>query len=273
MSDTAAPAIRRTFLSAHGVLKASGVFWFLVAAAGQWAFVYYIVAAYVPPTAAGDFAAWDEVGLIDGYIAGDLLGNLGFISHVLLAAVITVGGTMQLVPPLRRNFPAVHRWTGRTFLILAVFMAVGGIALIWGRGTRLNDVTAIGTTINGVLILIVSAFVVRHAIARRIDTHRRWAMRLFVLVSGVWFLRVFYMAWGISTGGAGIGAQMSGPTDYAFAFACYLLPLAVLEIYLRACDSRSGRAKLTMAAVLTAATLLMGVGIAGAYLVMWSPHF
>lgn len=273
MSDTAAPiALRTRFVSAHSMLKGTGVLWFLVAAAGQWLFVYYVLAAYGPPTVAGNYAAWDETGLIQGYTAGDWLGNLGFISHVLLAAVITAGGTMQLVPPLRRRFPAVHRWTGRIFMAVAVFMAVGGIALIWVRGTKLNDIVALGTTIDGILILVAAGFALRHAIARRIDSHRRWAMRLFILVSGVWFLRVLYMAWGISTRGVGIGERMNGPTDYVLAFACYLLPLAMLELYLRACDSRSAAIKLAMAAGMVVASAATALGIFGAWMVMWSPH-
>ncbi|MEA1943701.1 MAG: DUF2306 domain-containing protein [Pseudomonadota bacterium] len=273
MSQTVAPAERIPSIPvAQRLLKSSGVLWFLAVIAGQWLFAYYILAAYLPPSLAGEWARWDETGLIHGYIDGDWIGNVMFITHVLLAAVITLGGTLQLVPPLRQRFPAVHRWTGRVFMLVAIVMAVGGIALIWGRGTRLNDVTGMATTLDGILILVAAGFALYNIRMRRIDRHRRWAMRLFIFVSGVWYLRVGYMAWGIATGGAGIGDRMNGPADYAMAYACFLLPWAVLELYLRASDSRSVAAKLAMAGGMVAASALTALGVFGAWMVMWSPH-
>src|SRR3989442_545716 len=71
--------------------------WFCTAVAGQWLFVYYIANFYGRSTVAGDYAAWDRNrGLTDGYVAGDTAGNLFFITHALLAAVLTFGGTLQL---------------------------------------------------------------------------------------------------------------------------------------------------------------------------------
>ena len=272
MSDVAMAGPRPDFFSPHALLRGSGVLWFLAVISGQWLFAYYILTAYLPPSLAGDWARWDDVGLIHGYIDGDWLGNVMFMAHVLLAAVITVGGTLQLIPPLRQRFPAVHRWTGRVFMLVAVVMAVGGIALIWGRGTRLNDVTGLATTLDGLLILVAAGFAFNNIRKRRLDRHRRWAMRLFIFVSGVWYLRVGYMAWGIATGGAGIGERMNGPTDYILAYACFLLPWAVLELYMRASESRNAAVKLAMAGGMVVAAAVTALGVFGAWLVMWSPH-
>ncbi|WP_300542433.1 DUF2306 domain-containing protein [Maricaulis sp.] len=273
MSDTIARSAPLPPIAlAQRLLKGAGALWFLVVVAGQWLFVYYILAAYVPRTVSGAWERWDETGLIHGFTEGDLPGNLGFISHVLLAAVVTLGGTLQLIPQLRQRLPVLHRWMGRTFLAVSVFMAVGGIVLIWGRGTRLNDVTGLATTIDGILILVAAAFALHFIRRRQIDRHRRWAMRLFIFVSGVWYLRVGYMAWGIATGGAGIGERMDGPADYALAYACFLLPWAILELYLRACDCRALTVKLGMAGVMLAAAVVTALGVFGAWLVMWSPH-
>ncbi len=35
----------------------------------------------------------------------------------------------------------------------------------------------------------------RYALARNIDAHKRWAVRTFIVVSGVWFFRVGLMLW------------------------------------------------------------------------------
>lgn len=269
-----APSVGRAsgLARSKSLLSASAKLWFLAAATGQWMFVYYISLAYLPVTVAGEYSRWDEVGLMEGYTAGDVWGNLAFISHVLLAAVITAGGLLQLTPPLRKRFPALHRWTGRTYMVIAVFMALGGIGLIWIRGTRLNDFAAMGTTVDGILILLAAGFALRHAIARRIDQHRRWAMRLFIFVSGVWFTRIGYMGWAILSGGAGMSRNMTGWFDSFIAWGSFLVPWLLLELYLRAQDSRSAPVKLAMAGVVLAAAAFTGLGVFGAWMMMWSPH-
>jgi len=80
------------------------------------------------------------------------------------------------------------------------------------------------------------------------------------------------MAWAMSSGGLGMSRSMDGPVDFTFAFASYLLPLAILELYMRACDSRSVAFKLGGAAVMLMATLATALGVFGAWVMMWSPH-
>jgi hypothetical protein len=50
------------------------------------------------------------------------------------------------------------------------------------------------------------------------------------------------------------------------------LPWAILELYLRACDSRAVPVKLGMAGVMLAAAGVTALGVFGAWMVMWSPH-
>ncbi|WP_203293346.1 DUF2306 domain-containing protein [Maricaulis parjimensis] len=278
MSDASAPTAARSPVPPAGLslsrtlLSASAKLWFLAAATGQWMFVYYITLAYLPVTVAGDYASWDDTGLMEGYTQGDAWGNLAFISHVLLAAVITAGGLLQLTPALRKRFPALHRWTGRTYMLIAVFMALGGIGLIWIRGTRVNDVAALGTTMDAILILVAAGFALRHAMARQINSHRRWAMRLFIFVSGVWFTRIGYMGWAMLTGGAGMSRDLTGWFDSFIAWGSFLIPWILLELYMRAQDSRSSAVKFAMSGVVLLAAAFTALGVFGAWMMMWSPH-
>lgn len=271
MADTLASPARRA-LNAHSVLKTTGLLWFLVAVIGQWLFAYYVIAAYGLPTVSGNWSSWDDTGLIQGYTVDDLIGNLAFVSHALLTAIVCVGGTMQLMPPIRNRFPAIHRWTGRTYLLVAVVMSVGGIWMIWGRGSRLNDIGGWGTTVNGVLVLITAATAFYFIKQRKIDQHRRWAMRTFILLSGVWFTRLGYMSWAIATGGLGMSRSLDGPFDMFIAYGSYLLPLAVLELYFLASNSRSDGVKLAVSGLMVAATAATALGVFGAWMMMWSPH-
>lgn len=257
---------------AQRLLTRSGQVWFITAAAGQLMFIYYILVAYVPKTLAGQFERWDEVGLIKGYEAGDGFGNLMFITHVLLAAVMTLAGLMQLTAPLRNWAPRIHRMSGRVFLVLAVYLALGGLWMVWGRGTRLNDFGAIASTLNTVLILVFAALTVHFAMKRDIARHRPWAMRLFMVANGVWFMRLFYGAWLMSVGPVGITRQMNGWFDIFVSIGVMVIPLTGLELYLRAQKSRSAALKWSSSIVTLTAAGLTGLGGVGATLIMWGPH-
>ncbi len=259
--------------TAAAALKASGMFWFVVAVIGQWTFVYFISAFYGPSTLSGDFAHWNTKPLIDGHIQDDWAGNLMFAAHTLMAAVITFGGTLQLVPALRNRARAFHRWNGRVFLVLAFLMAIGGLWLVWVRGTYFILWGALGISLNAIMIMVFAGMAWRFAAAGQIDTHRRWAMRAFIAVNGVWFLRVFIMAWVIVNGGpVGMGNRMDGPVDLVFSFGHHLIPLAFLELYLWAQDRGSAVARAVVASVVVLLTGLMGIGIFGTYAFMWRPY-
>ncbi len=252
-------------------LKGAALACFLAIAAGQMLFVVFILAFYYPSTLGGRFADWNKRPLIDGFIAGDGAGNLLFAAHVLLAGLITAGGIAQLVPAVRGRAPAVHRWNGRLYVSAALLIAAGGLWLVWVRGTYLNIVGAIGITLDALLIILCAALAWRAARRRRIAAHRRWALRLFAVVSAVWFMRVGYVSWGLLTGGAGVGETMDGWFDHLLAFGCSLVPLAVAEAYLRAPSGGSGR-RYAVAALLVLCTAVVAIGSGGAWLMMWSPY-
>ncbi len=254
-------------------LQAAAALWYVVAVAGQWTFVYYIASFYVGPTVRGEFSAWTRnTDLIKGYVAGDSVGNLYFAAHVLIAALITTSGALQLVPQIRSRAIAFHRWNGRIYILAAFLMALGGLWLIWVRGTWLTLTGAGASTLMAVLIMTFAALTLRSAMTRRIAQHHRWALRTFVVVGGVWFQRLGYMAWTIlNRGPVGLGKHMDGPFDIVWGFGCFLLPLAALEIYLRVKASAGAPARFAMSAALVVLTAVMAVGIGGAYLFMWRP--
>jgi len=253
-------------------LRLAARFWFIVAVLGQWIFAFYVAAVYSPAAFRGNLAAWNTT-MPHRYIAGDPVGNTAMAMHLLLAVLITVGGPLQLIPELRRIAPRFHRWNGR-FYIPAVFVtSLAGLYMVWIRGTAGDFVQHVGVSTNAVLIMAFAVLALRTALARDLGTHRRWALRLFIVVNGVWFYRVGLMLWlVINRGPAGFNPKtFIGPFLSVWSFANYLLPLAVLELYLRAGDSKSVRRRHAMAVGLLVLTLAMAVGIAVATKVMWLP--
>lgn len=259
--------------TAAKALRASGTAWFLTAMLGQWLFVIYIAGFYGGAAAQGDFARWNDV-LVGGYVAGGTIGNVALAAHLLLAAIITIGGPLQLLPRIRTRFLPFHRWNGRLFILTAIVISLTGIYMVWTRGTAGGAAMRVGISINGLLILIAAATAWRLARARRVAAHRRWALRSFILVSGVWFFRVGMMCWILlNQGPVGIGGKgFDGPFVRFWAFGCYLVPLALLELYLRAQDRGSVPGRYAMAIVLAVLTLGTAIGIFGAAMGMWLPR-
>lgn len=259
--------------TAHKVLLGTGVLWFLVAVVGQIMFAAHVALFYGGKALDGDIAAINK-RLINGFLDGDLAGNIVLLLHLVFAFVITLGGPLQLVPQIRAHAPRFHHWNGRIYLVAAVIMALGGIHMVWTRGVLGSFVNHFGITLNGFFILVFAAFAVRHAIAREIDTHRRWALRLFLAVSGVWFLRVGYMAWIIANQApVGMTENLDGPFDTFNVFASFLLPLAVLELYFKAQDSDRPTPKLAMAGAMLVLTAVTALGVFGTGAIMWRKDF
>jgi len=147
--------------------------------------------------------------------------------------------------------------------------------LVWIRGGVFgNAMQHAGISLNAVLILFCGAMALRYALVRRFDAHRRWALRLFLVVSGAWFIRVGSMLWMILNGSAGgFDPEMfQGPILNYLSFAQYLLPLAVLQIYLLTRDRAGASGKFAMAGGLLVLTVAMAIGIAGATAQLWLPR-
>lgn len=264
---------RRSLASMAGpALKAATASWFVVAVVGQLMFVVYVIGFFGRAAVRGEFETWDKV-LTHGIIPGDTAGNLVVFLHLGFASLVTVGGILQLVPKIRQIAPAFHRWNGRVYLVSALVMSVGGLIMVWTRGAADALSQDIAISIMALLIIGCAVMAYRYARARRIDVHRRWALRLFLVVSGGWFFRIGLMFWIlVNQGPVGFDPDtFQGPAITTLSFAQYLVPLAVLELYFRA--QRSGpRGRFAMAAGLGVLTLLTATGIVAASMILWLPN-
>lgn len=259
--------------SSDKMLGAAASTWFGVAVAGQLVFVAYILAFYASSAVVGNQEAWNKV-LPNGHIRGDTIGNIAIAIHVLIAAIVTIGGPLQLIARLRAAFPVFHRWNGRVYLVTVVVASLTGLYAVWTRSANGSLWQQLTISINAVLILLMAWMTVREALARRLAEHRRWALRLFLVVSGSWFFRVMLMFWIAANGGpAGFDPKtFTGPALVAIGLLQYLLPLAVLEVYFMAKASQVPGVRIATAGLLFVLTGAMAVGITVATLGMWLPN-
>lgn len=254
-------------------LRTAAAGWYCAAMAGQLLFAVYIVGFFWRAAAQGRPDGWNKV-LSPGYVPGDTVGNLVLASHLLFAVAVTFGGLLQLIPQLRQRHPGFHRWNGRVFLVSAVVAAIGGLIMVWTRKTGGDLSQHLGISLMALLILGCAGMALRHALERRFDLHRRWALRLFLVASGGWFFRVGLMLWiVVNRGPAGFDPKtFTGPFLTFLSFADYLVPLAVLELYFHAQARGTPRGQWAMAAGLGSLTVAMAVGIVIATGLLWLPH-
>lgn len=255
-------------------LKGAATYWFGAAALGHWIFVAYLLGHYVPLIFDSGVAGLERSTIGgEGFDPADAAGNWTALVHVALAVIVIGGGPLQLIPQLRARLPRFHRVLGRTYVVAAVASALAGLYMIWTRGTVGGLVNAIAISGDAVLILVCAGFAARYAIGRDIARHRRWAMRLFLVSSAVWFYRVSLMGWAMLTGGAGIDWEtFSGPFISFLGFAQYLVPLAMLECYFRAKASSDPLVNTAVAVTLAGLTSFMVVGIFAATMGLWLPR-
>jgi hypothetical protein len=253
-------------------LRASAALWFIAAAAGQWLFVYYVVGYYGVRFAADGLAGLSGTPLTGGYIAGDTVGNIAVAAHVLLTIVIHGGGPLQLVPQIRRRVPAFHHWNGRAFLVAAIASSLSGLYMHWVRSTGQGWLDVAGNTVTSGLIFVFAGMALRHAMARNINVHRRWALRLFLAASAVWFMRVGW--YGSQFLARVFDIEFRQISSQVFVFmnvAKVLIPLGVLELYFWAQSRAGANGRIAVAALVFVMAVLTAVGSYAVTTMRWLP--
>ena len=210
-------------------------------------FGLYILALYVGAVAGGSYSDWND-GFAGIYAPKSVAANIGIGLHFAFGATLLLLGPVQLLTGVRTRWPAFHRWTGRVYAASAVVTGLGGLTYILGRGTIGGLVMSIGFALYGALLVLAAVQTVRFAMARRLDSHRAWAIRLFALAIGSWLYRMDYGFWRLLTHSLGHTKNFRGWFDTFMVFWFYLPNLAVAEIFIRGRHRRAGRATKFVAA-------------------------
>ena len=255
---------------ADSALKAAARFWFVVAVIGQQLFALATASFYGLTALRGDYHGWR---ITQGHVAGDLAGNSAVAMHLISAVVIMLAGAVQLVPQVRSRFPVFHRWNGRIYMLAALAVSAAGVYMTW-RGSIGDLSQHIGGSLNAVLIWLFAGMALRYAVARDFRTHRRWALRLFLVVSAAWFFRiVVFLSFIVFKGPVGFDpTTFRGPFLTFMSFGQYLLPLAFLELYLRAEERPGALQRMATAAGLFIVALAMGAGVFAVSVALWVPQ-
>jgi tetratricopeptide (TPR) repeat protein len=245
--------------------------WFVVTVVGQLFFAFAIASFYTLTALRGDYHGWN---FTHGFVPGVTKGNWAVVMHVASAAMIMLAGAAQLVLQIRSRFPVFHHWNGRIYMLAVVALSAAGLYMTWFRGSVGDLPQHLGSTLNAILMWLFAALALRYALARDFKTHRRWALRLFLAVSGSWFYRIgFFLAIVLNKGPFGFDpTTFTGPFPTSMSFANYLFPLAILEIYFLAQDRPGALRRMATAGLLFVLTLGMAAGLFAASMAIWVPQ-
>lgn len=276
MNSSSSPPKPRSKRSGKGsaALTFSIRFWFVATVLGQWIFAAFVALFYGKTTFTGEYDAWGDT-LTHGYEAGNSLGNFMLIMHLLPAAIIMFCGPLQFVPQIRARFPAFHRWSGKIYLLTAFILSLTGLYLGLSGRKLIGDSTQHYTLItNAILILIFSVLAFMTAIKRDFKSHRRWAMHLFAMVSGVWLFRMGLFAWLMINGGKPVWFDyeaFSGPFLTVLAYFVYIFTIPVVELYIHAKKSSNSAIKIGTASLFSCFAIIIILGTFAVTMGLWLP--
>lgn len=261
-SDAAMPQKGRA--RANLALQAATRLIFVALVLGQLLLAVTIALFYGGAAAHGDLAGWNRL-MTHGYVVGDMLGNMAVALHLLTTVLVIAGGALQLVPAVRKRYPVFHRWVGRVYVLSAFTLCLAGLYMMWVRGSFGSLTAHIAQSIVAVLIMSSAVMTMRTAMQRDFATHRRWALRLYVLMSSALFIR----------GGTDLGSMLLSTSLESFfailSFAQFVIPLLMLEMYLRTTSQSSVARKWAVAGGLFFFTVMIGAGITASTSREWSP--
>jgi hypothetical protein len=246
--------------------------WALVACAWVSGVIFgcYILVHFGDALADGALERWNDILRLHN--ANQPLATFGIGVHLLAGAVLLLLGPLQLLSGVRSAYPAAHRATGRLYVASGMAAGAGGLIHIAMDRTIGGAVMDVGFALYGVLMIVCSTETVRHAMARRLDRHRAFAIRLFALAIGSWLYRLEYGLWEVVAGDLWRTDDFRGGFDRLMAFFFYVPNLVVAEAYIRSSGrTRTVLTKTLTSALLTAATALVVVSTYFFTVYLWAP--
>ena len=147
------------------------------------------------------------------------------LPHIIGGAIALLAGGAQFWAGLRQRHPAVHRWTGRVYLVGVTI----GAAAAYGMSLR----SVLGWTFGTAAFVMASAWVVATAMgfasirSGQVVAHREWMLRSYVIAFG--FVTFRLMA--VSPLFAGLGSVPERLT--VLLWLSWTVPLLIAEVALQ----------------------------------------
>lgn len=247
-------SITANFSHKEKMLNYATRFWFVATAFGLWLFLVYIAFKLLFP------GIW--VQETNGLKSLWSQPNLAMTLHLIGAAIILAGGPLQLVPQIRKKYPSFHRWIGRSFMLCVTIAMLSGVYILFTE-----DIGSLflkgGFVLQTLLVIWFSIQAIRYAMRKDFVSHRRWALRLFIVALSAFFLRIIILTWALATGGIGIDFETGRGWFIDFIAIGQYSTLLLLEWYFRVTDNQREPSYYPLASVMSVLgfVILGGTGL------------
>ncbi|RKS09481.1 putative membrane protein DUF2306 [Nocardiopsis sp. Huas11] len=160
------------------------------------------------------------------------------VTHIFSGTLLTLLVIVQVWPWMRGRYPAVHRWTGRVYVMVGIPL-LGIPALLISPYSSTGTSTQISNTVWALLWLSFTVTGYVMARRRRFADHREWMLRSFVLLYAIGFNRVVIVLL-VLVALPRLDTAYDGDLDAlifgiapASSFLSWLLPLLFVEWWLK----------------------------------------
>ena len=109
---------------------------------------------------------------------------VAFFLHALAGVLFGVLGPLQFVRALRRRFGALHRLTGRVFVLAGVGLALSGLALLLQVESIATGLLDAARGVFGLALIAVLMLGVAAARAHALPRQRAWMIRAYAIGMG-----------------------------------------------------------------------------------------
>jgi len=184
-----------------------------------------------------------KIGPVPPTVAHNRFLNPWTVVHAASAATALLLGPVQFLPAVRRRWPRVHRWTGRTYV--AGCLAGGASALVLAAGISSGVIAGAGFGTLGVVWMHATSQGWRTARARQWSEHRRWMIRSFAMTFSAVTLRIYMPLAGV----LGFDLMRAYP---AIAWLCWVPNAILAELYLRGSGASAAMAIIVRSSPLAA---------------------
>ena len=171
------------------------------------------------------------------------------VAHIVFASIAMLAASVQIWTGLRQCYPIVHRWMGRVYVFGGVLpAAIAGLAI--GAMSPFGPVVRASNMLLAVAWLACTITGFRMGRQRRLEEHRRWMIRSFVLTMSIVTNRVWAVVFVVvlspqlTTTFNGNPLLLGQAVAGLSAWLGWVIPLLVVEWWLiDSMTSNAGRAR------------------------------
>ena len=159
--------------------------------------------------------------------------SIAFYLHIISGPIALVLGLLLMFSGGRKRFGSVHRWMGKTQVVLIVaFLCPGGLYM--ATQALEGPISGWGFASLSIVTACSALMAAHYARTRRFKLHQRWATRCFIFLCSPLLLRLM--------SGAATVLEIESPWAYRLtAWISWLLPIVVYEYWWRRPQDRKMR--------------------------------